>query len=244
MSVQLEAATAALRQAILGGAFAPEERLREVAVAETLSVSRTLARLAMSALETEGLLLRLPNRGSRVRAFSLLEIADAIEVRGELEAMAARLLAERGLPEVEGAILQSCVERAESLLTQGVTTQSQRQEWVAMNQAFHDAMIAGCGNRAIALAVHQVSLLPLASASSIIFDLGDSAHGATQLRRSHEDHCLLLKAIAARQGGRAEAILREHAFRSAENRRHNLVRSKNTAAIEGLPGAHLIRFEE
>lgn len=241
MSAQLEAATAALRQAILGGAFSADERLREVAVADALNVSRTLARLAMSALETEGLLLRQPNRGSRVRAFSADEIADAIEVRGELEGMAARLLAERGLPAKVTETMEDCLQKAEVLMAGDMTDLPTRRAWTQMNQRFHDAVIGGCGNRAIGVAIRQVSLLPLASASSIIFDLKDIAHGHGQLLRSHEDHRLLLEAIAARQGGRAEAIFREHAFRSAENRRHNLALAENARALTGLPGAHLIR---
>ncbi len=242
MSSQLEAATAALRQALLDGAFQPGERLGEVAVAAFLQVSRTLARLAMSALETEGLLLREPNRGSRVRAFSLDEIADAIEVRGELEAMAARLLAERGLPADTEAAMRGCLDRAEALLNKGITTPAARQDWVAMNKAFHAAVIDGCGNQAIAVAVRQVSLLPLASAASIIFDRGDIARGDVQLLRSHQDHLRLLEAVRARQGSRAEAILREHAFRSAQNRRHNLALAENAASLEGVPGAQLVRL--
>ncbi len=243
MSVQLEAATGALRQAILDGAFAPDERLREVAVAETLEVSRTLARLAMSVLEKEGLLLREPNRGSRVRAFSLKEIADAIEVRGELEAMAARLVAERGLGKGQSDRLQACLSEAEHLLSQGVGGAGARAAWVAMNQSFHDSLVQAADNRAIEVAVRQISLLPLASASAIIFDLFDAAGSALQLRRSHDDHCRLLDALGARQGSRAAAIMREHAFRSAENRRLNLGNSSNLAAAEGLPGARLVRLD-
>ncbi len=243
MSLQLEAATGALRQAILDGAFAPDERLREMAVAETLRVSRTLARLAMSALEKEGLLLREPNRGSRVKAFSLKEIADAIEVRGELEAMAVRLVAERGLQAPGLSRLQSFLAEAEQLLGQGVAGAEARQAWVAMNQGLHDSLIEAADNRAIAVAVRQISLLPLASASAIIFDLFDAAGSADQLRRSHDDHCRLLDAVAARQGSRAAAIMREHAFRSAENRRKNLANVSNLAAAEGLPGARLVRLD-
>src|SRR3546814_3090978 len=44
------------------------------------------------------LLERLPSRGFRVRAFTVDEIADAVDVRGVLEGMAVRLLAERGAP--------------------------------------------------------------------------------------------------------------------------------------------------
>lgn len=243
MSQQLEAATEALRQAVLSGDFSADEKLREVAVAERLSVSRTLARLAMSALEKEGLLLRTPNRGSRVRTFSLSEIADAIEVRGELEAMAARLVAERGLEARHEERLQDCLEEAERLLDQGLSGAGARGLWVAMNRRFHDCLIEASGNGAIAVAVHQISLLPLASASSIVFQRGSTAAGLAQLRSSHDDHCRLLDAVRARQGSRAAAIMREHAFRSAQNRRRNLVRREGLEAALALPGGKLVRPE-
>ncbi|MEE4237763.1 MAG: GntR family transcriptional regulator, partial [Anderseniella sp.] len=77
----MEDATETLRNKLLAGGFPPGKKLGEVAVAEEIGVSRTLARLAMSALEHEGLLIREPNRGSRVKRFTVTEIVDAIEVR-------------------------------------------------------------------------------------------------------------------------------------------------------------------
>ena len=71
MSIALEDATEALRHEVMEGRFPPGNKLREVTVAKALGVSRTSARLAMSQLEHEGLLVREPNRGSRVRAFSI-----------------------------------------------------------------------------------------------------------------------------------------------------------------------------
>src|SRR3954470_20452153 len=94
---QLERATEALRDLVLRGTFRTEVKLPEARVAELLGVSRTPARLGMAALERDGLLVRLPRRGFRVRSFSLDEVVAAIEVRGELEAVAARLVAEKGM---------------------------------------------------------------------------------------------------------------------------------------------------
>lgn len=47
-------------------------------------------------LQQEGLLDALPNGGFAVKTFSERDIADAIELRGTLEGLAARLAAERG----------------------------------------------------------------------------------------------------------------------------------------------------
>src|ERR1700712_4849321 len=72
------------------------ERIAELAVVERLGVSRTPIRAALVRLEQEGLLQALPNGGFAVRTFSERDVSDAIELRGTVEGLAARLAAERG----------------------------------------------------------------------------------------------------------------------------------------------------
>src|ERR1700733_6684029 len=60
-----------VREAILGGAGGAGERLNEVQLSKTLSVSRTPVRAALQALAGEGLLDYAPNRGFTVREFPL-----------------------------------------------------------------------------------------------------------------------------------------------------------------------------
>ncbi len=240
MSVQLEEATDRLRQMLLDGSFPPGKKLREVSVAESLGVSRTIARLSMSALEHEGLLTRELNRGSRTRAFDVEEIIDAIEVRGELEAMAARLAAERGVTPEYRDRLQQAVAEAEDLLAGRIETEEQRTAWVAMNTRFHEALVAASGNRSIAVAIRQMMALPLVSPASIIFERNDPALGHMQLLSSHGDHVAVLDAITAHQGHRAEALVREHAFRSAQNKRRNLSDPAALDHARSLPGGKLI----
>ena len=55
-------------------------------------------------LEQEGLLAALPNGGYAVRTFSERDVSDAIELRGTVEGLLARVAAERGAaPVVLGA---------------------------------------------------------------------------------------------------------------------------------------------
>ena len=87
-----------LRELILSGELAGGSRIAELAIVERLGVSRTPIRAALMRLEQEGLLEALPNGGYVVQTFSERDISDAIELRGTLEGLLARLAAERGAP--------------------------------------------------------------------------------------------------------------------------------------------------
>ena len=81
---------------IADGRYPAGTRLAEIPVAEALGVSRTPVRLAFRTLEQEGLLQKAGKRGFVVREFSEADVLCAVEVRGVLEGLAARRLAERG----------------------------------------------------------------------------------------------------------------------------------------------------
>src|SRR3954468_1721966 len=86
-----------LREMILAGELPGGARIAELAIVERLGVSRTPIRAALMRLEQEGLLDALPNGGYAVRTFSERDVSDAIELRGTVEGLAARLAAERGV---------------------------------------------------------------------------------------------------------------------------------------------------
>ncbi|HWL76020.1 GntR family transcriptional regulator [Microbacterium sp.] len=86
--------TQQLRDAILGGEFAPNQRLIEADISERYDASRASVRLALLNLTSEGLVERLPNRGARVRAISVKEAIEIVEVRVGLEVLCARKAAE------------------------------------------------------------------------------------------------------------------------------------------------------
>ena len=86
--------TAAIRQAIVNGDFAPNQRLIEADLSATFGASRAAVRTALFELANDGLIDRLPNRGSRVRSISLEEAIEILEVRIGLESLCAAKAAE------------------------------------------------------------------------------------------------------------------------------------------------------
>ena len=105
-----------LRDLILRGDFAPGSRLAEQQLAERLATSRTPVRAALVTLEQEGLVEANDTVGYVVRQFTAQEVADAIAVRGHLEGMAARLVAEHGLSRQLARELQSCLDEGDAAL--------------------------------------------------------------------------------------------------------------------------------
>ena len=93
------ALTARIRDAILDGDFAPHQRLIEADLSDRYEASRAAVRTALMNLAGEGLVERLPNRGARVRAISVQEAIEIVEVRIGLEELCARKAAARLTPE-------------------------------------------------------------------------------------------------------------------------------------------------
>ena len=238
---QLERATEALRGLVLQGAFPVDLKLPETRVAEMLGVSRTPARLAMAVLEQDGLLVRLPRRGFRVRSFSLGEVVEAIEVRGEVEAIAARLVAERGLSNEHRAQMEACIGRADMILKSTAFEAAQRRDWCRMNADFHDALVSSCGVRPLRAAWAKVNLVPLASPRDIMFNVARSELNRRQLEATHDDHVRILDAIVAHASARAASLVREHAYRSGENKRRNFPDIETRTTMIETPGVALVR---
>lgn len=78
-----------LRQAILRGDMAPAQRLVENELAEQFGVTRASVRAALIELESEGLVERIRNRGSRVRVVTVEEAVAITECRMVLEGLCA-----------------------------------------------------------------------------------------------------------------------------------------------------------
>src|ERR671910_289568 len=77
-------------QLILEGELEPGDRLVETRIARELGVSQSPVREAIRDLVAVGFLEIEPYRGARIRQFTREEFLDDMEIRGELEAIAAR----------------------------------------------------------------------------------------------------------------------------------------------------------
>lgn len=81
--------TDVIRGAIIRGEYAPNQRLIEADLSAAFSASRATVRTALLELAGEGLVERLPNRGSRVRSISVEEAIEILEVRIGVEGLCA-----------------------------------------------------------------------------------------------------------------------------------------------------------
>ena len=237
MASQIERVIAELRRRILAGRLSPGERLVELQLAADLQVSRTPLRIAFGELETEGLLERLPTRGFRVRSVTLDEVAQAIDVRGALEGMAARIVAEAGVAQDVLRHLQSCLDEGRRLLggmhasPEAVDTT----QWAAMNARFHHTLVQAAGNPVLASALGHVARTPMAGPGALgISGLLPSLEIAF-LQRAQFDHEDVVQAIASGEGARAEALMREHAHRSRDNKRRLMIGFGNKGQPDPAP---------
>lgn len=205
-------AVATLRKLIVDGTYAPGTRLAEIPVAQALGVSRTPVRLAFRTLEQEGLLEKAGARGYVVRAFSEVDVLCALEVRGVLEGLAARRLAERGMPDSVREQLQGCIERGRVVLARGRLREADIAAWSALNEAFHAAIVGAAGSRVIGDAIARNNHLPFASADSIIIDRGALDKEYQKLRFAQLQHELVFDALVQRESARVEMLMREHAY--------------------------------
>ena len=200
-----------LRRMISTGELAAGERLVEIPLAARLGVSRMPVRMAFRELEQEGLLVRVGVRGYTVRAVSAAEIAGAVEVRGVLEGLAARLLAERGASKATMAELIACLADGDALLAKGRLEEADAPGYLDMNIRFHAAIIEAAGNIAIHEALARNNYLPFASVKALAIDRNDLITEYRRLNYAHMQHHAIVEAIAAGQGARVEALMREHA---------------------------------
>jgi GntR family transcriptional regulator, vanillate catabolism transcriptional regulator len=203
---------ATLRQAILEGHYPPGTRLAEIPVAEALGVSRTPVRLAFRTLTQEGLLQRVGKRGLEVRAFTEADVLCAVEVRGVLEGLAARRLAEAGVPPALMAQLERCLADGEQVIADGRLTSSDVDHWSSLNQRFHDAIVSAGGSRVIGDAIARNNHLPFAAADSIAIDKRALPAELRKLQLAQLQHRLIVEALRRGESARAEMLMREHAY--------------------------------
>jgi GntR family transcriptional regulator of vanillate catabolism len=205
----------ALRELILGGELKPGERISELPLVERLGVSRTPVRMALVRLEEEGLLESLPSGGFVVSSFSERDVFDAIEIRGTLEGLAARLAAERGLAPSRLLPLKDCLAELDELIASGLAD---------LETAFSRY-------------IDRIAAIPFASPSGFVMAQSTMPEARTILTVAQDQHRCVVEAIENREGGRAEMIMREHARLASRNLRLVL---RSGSGLDLIPGASLI----
>lgn len=144
-----------LKRQILVGEIAPGTRMMEVDLADDMGVSRTPVREAIRKLEKEGLVTIEPRRGAYASDISIKDMLDVLEVRQNLEGMAAALAA-RKVTEEEKRDFIKANEAYNAAVKNGNT-----EEIIKCDEYFHQLIVNYSDNKTLTQLLSQVQELAL-----------------------------------------------------------------------------------
>lgn len=205
-----------LADEIVDGRLLPGVRLDEVGLATRFGVSRTPVREALRQLEATGMLQRRPSRGVEVATVTPDRLADMFEAMAEMEALCARLAAQR-MTARERQAFGRLHERSGRHVEKG-----DEARYEESNRRFHEALYDGAHNAEIAgmaLAM-RARLTPFRRAQFRV---------AGRLEQSHAEHALVVAAVMQRDPAAADAAMRAHirtVSDASEHYRASRVRSR------------------
>lgn len=132
-----------LKLQILTGKITPGTRMMEVELADEMGVSRTPIREAIRKLEKEGLVTIEPRRGAYASDISVKDMVDTLEVREDLEGLAAALAAERMTDEQMEELIQITRKYSEAI------SNSDTEKIISYDEQFHKHIVACSGNKTL-----------------------------------------------------------------------------------------------
>jgi DNA-binding GntR family transcriptional regulator len=185
------------------GRVLPGQRLKEEELAQQLGISRTPIREALLVLQTEGLLESAPNRGAAVRSYEADAIEEMYDLRALLEGHAAHRAAARLSDEDVARLHESNARFATLRAADDVGA------LIEENHFFHSTILAAAGSERLGQMLRTVIELPLVYRSYYWYS-------PEQKLISDHYHHQLAHALSARDGDRAELIMKEHVFEARD----------------------------
>ena len=192
----------ALKQAITNAdiyAHPEEIRLDERQLSESLGVSRTPIREAMTLLEQEGFLRTVPRRGVFIVRKTKKQIIEMIELWAAVESMAARL-ATVNASDAEIAGLRRMFDEFRTS-----TPAEHINEYSEANIAFHQAIIGLSGSHLMGKTIENL-FLHVRAIRRLTISQSDRAS------RSIADHMRIIEALEQRDTELAERLVRQHSL--------------------------------
>jgi DNA-binding GntR family transcriptional regulator len=129
---------------ILSGEIASGEKLNELALANSMGVSRGTVREAVRSLADSGLVEFFANRGAFVRRLTVDEIGNLYDLRGAIFAMACAASARHAAHESGSALVFALKQNLADM--RDAFERDDRPAYYELNIAFHDMLLAGAQN--------------------------------------------------------------------------------------------------
>lgn len=135
-----------LRQEILLGELASNERLRAADLEKRFELGLTPIREALARLASEGLVLNEVHRGARVLETSAAELTDLTRTRREIERLCLTESIRRGDSRWEAEVVGALHLLNRTPIPDFNGSQALATEWEARHRGFHTALVSACGS--------------------------------------------------------------------------------------------------
>ncbi|MEM9147198.1 MAG: GntR family transcriptional regulator [Pseudomonadota bacterium] len=192
-----------LRDRIVRGALAPDERIVERRICAELAVSRTPLREALKLLEIDGLVEIHRNRGARVAPLGSADARHLFEVLAGIEATAASLAAER-----IGKEAMDTLERMHGRMLAHFKA-GERDAYFALNSQIHEALLVAAANPYLMETHARLMLRAMRGRYAAIME-------PQRLAEAMGEHDALMAALRVRDGAAAGRIWRRHLLRTGD----------------------------
>ncbi|MBW2038468.1 MAG: GntR family transcriptional regulator [Deltaproteobacteria bacterium] len=192
-----------IKRGIQRGEFKAKERLIEQRLAEDLGVSRTPIREAVSRLEQEGMLDKVPRGGIVVRGTTNEEIEEVFGLRAILESYAASL-ATKKMGEKVLTNLQGIIDRSQQALERGNID-----KFIQLNTEFHEVIYRSSRSDKL---YQMINNLRDYFYKYRVFILRIKGMPQMSLR----DHQLMVQAMREGNTQKVEELVKEHILRGRE----------------------------
>ncbi len=201
-----------LRDSIVRGELRAGQKLTEPELADKLGISRTPIREAFRQLESEGFLTVIPRRGAVVSSLTRKEIEEFYEIKSLLEGYAARIAATR--------ITKKDIDKLKKINKQleAIAESDDVEAFFRKNNEFHNTFIALCGNEKLLDIRNTLVRRFLRYRLQALAVPG-------RFMESVKQHRVIIRALAKKDGRRAEAVVVEHSLRSGEELAEQLEQS-------------------
>lgn len=192
-----------IKERILMGKITPGTRLMEIELADSMGVSRTPIREAIRKLEKEGLVTIEARRGAYASQISSEDMVAILEVRQNMDGLAAHFAASRATPE-QLELLSETFEKFNQAVIDGNT-----QDMIKYDTKFHKIIVDASHNKVLVQIVEKLQELVL----RFRYVYYDDFRRAEKMPAEHKD---ILEAIQTGNGEVARSAADVHIFRLKE----------------------------
>lgn len=192
-----------LRADLLACRLQPGARLKIGELCQTLSVSLSAVREALSRLTSEGLVVAEPQRGFRVAPISAEELRDLTQVRAQIEGMCLDRAIAVGDVGWESRLVAAFHRLSRTPEREPEDPQRMNEAWSAAHAAYHEALVGACDSPWL-LRLRGMLYAQSERYRRLSVPLAEVAR---DLNREHQE---IMEAALARDAGRAKALMTRH----------------------------------